>query len=178
MDIKTAKEITDQIEETRIQINKEKAMIANADFRLSQNEDEMWVSIKKEHEQKLDQLNKKLELLYEKFAILKNTLSDFYWKLELELLGFTLAKTENIHHVPDCLHDEFELKKSINQTELAIEKYYALLARETDNKDAVAVINSAINYFKADMKSHYWGEERLKQIEDSHTVKDANYFRI
>ena len=178
MDIKTAKEITDQIEQTRIQINKTKAMIANADFRLSQNEDQMWVNIKKENEQKLEQLNKKLELLYGKFGLLKNTLSDFYWRLELELLGFTLAKTENINHVQDSLHDEFELKKSIDQTELAIEKYYALLDREKDNKDASAVINSALKCFKADMKQHYWGEERLKQIEDSHTIKDANYFRI
>lgn len=178
MDIKTAKEITDEIEQTRIEINKVKALIANADFRLSQSEDQMWINTKKDQELKLEQLNKKLELLYEKFSLLKNVLSDFYWGLELELLGFVLAKTENINHVANFLHDEFELKKSIDQTELAIEKYYALLDREKDNKDASAVINSALNYFKADMKSHYWGEERLKQIEDSHTIKDANYFRI
>lgn len=178
MDIKTAKQITDQIEKTRIEINKQKNMIANADFRISQNGDQMWVNIKKEQEQKLEQLTEKLELLYKKFGLLKNILSDFYWRLELELLGFALAKTENINHVQNCLHDEFELKKAIDQTEMAIEKYYILLDKEKDNKDASMVINSAIKCFKADMKSHYWGEERLKQIEDSHIIKDANYFRI
>lgn len=178
MDIKTAKEITDEIEKTRIEINKTKAAIVNADFRISQDDDQMWINIKNEQQQKLEQLNKKLELLYQKFGLLKNNLSDFYWKLELELLGFILAKTENIDHVENSLQDEFELKKAIDQTELAIERYYALLDGEKDNKDTSVVINCAINYFKADMKSHYWGQERLKQIEDSHTVKDANYFRI
>ena len=178
MDIKTAKEIIDEIEKTRIEINKSKTIIANADFRLSQYDDQMWVNIKEEQRQKLEQLNKKLGLLYQKFGLLKNTLSDFYWKVELELLGFTLAKTENINHVQNSLLDEFELKKSLDQTELAMEKYYALLGRENDKPDASVVINSAIKYFKEDMKSHYWGEGRLKQIEDSHTIKDANYFRI
>ena len=122
MDIKITKEITDEIEKTRIQMNKTKALIANADFRLSQIEDEMWMNIKKENELKLEQLNKKLELLYEKFGLLKNTLGDFYWRLALELLGFGLAKTEDINHVENSLHDEFELKKAIHQTELAMEK--------------------------------------------------------
>lgn len=177
MELKNASEIINEIEKTRLEINKIKALIANSNFRLSQNKDEMWINIKKEQELKLEQSTKKLETLYEEFSLQKNELSDFYWRLNLEILGFVIAKTENINNIENSMHDEFELKKAIDQTELSMGKYYGLLKEKKDNPDASAVINSALKTFAADMKNHYWAEERLRHIQDIYEEKNEDYFK-
>lgn len=182
MDLKFGKELIDAIEQTRKEINKEKYHINNANSRISEDEqsstDEMWKKIKTEYEIKLQQSTKKLEILYEKFYLLKNSYSKLYWDMLLEILGCVIAKTENICHVEDSLHDEFELKKAIDQTELAIENCYEILKQDKENEDLVVIINSELKYYESDMKKHHWGEERLKRIKNVYEEKNESFFRI
>ena len=182
MNLSEGREIIDQIEKTRIEINKSRYHINNANFRISKQEnndtDDMWINIKKDYELKLKQNTEKLDLLYQKFYLLKGNISDLYWNMLLDTLGVVLAKTEQINHVENSLQDETELKKAIDQTEIAIEKCYEKLNSDMVDDDLAIVMNSQIRYYESDMKHHQWGIDRLNSIKNICEIKDESFFRV
>ena len=151
----------------RNKINNEKRLLENVDFRLKQNpSDQMWQSIKGEHVLRLKGTEAELGMLEQQMRELKKKSGDSEWHEFLTNIGFVIAKTERIEHVANNLSDEFDLKKAIDNTSnriLAIQEEL-VVANEQKDEDTKILLEAQLQFYKEDMKQHFWGEERLKQI--------------
>lgn len=161
------KKMVDTYEIVRNKINYENRLLENADFRLKQNpNDQTWQIIKTEHTERLKGAESELGMLEQQMRELKKKSGDPEWHEFLANIGYVIAKTERIGHVCDNLYDEFDLKKAIDNTSnriLAIQEELAV-ANEQKDEDTKILLEAQLQYYKEDMKQHFWGEERLKQI--------------
>lgn len=93
---------------------------------------------------------------------LKEVYKQDEWDAALTNFGIVLAETDNISHVRDSLSDEFELKRAIDETENAIRfTQERMIVADPDTK---TILNAQLEYYKNDMKQHYWGESRLETL--------------
>lgn len=151
------------IEFLRKESNRINGIIKNAEFRLKLTpDDEMWKRIKKENEAQLSVITENLKNLYQKLFALKATSDVSVWQSALVSLGTVIASTENIGHVVSSLGDERELKEAIDDTENAIINVQNSLAAA--DEDMQIILGAQLEYYKNDMRQHFWGEERLAQI--------------
>lgn len=161
------KKMVDTYEIVRNKINYENRLLENADFRLKQNpNDQTWQIIKTEHTERLKRAESELGMLEQQMRELKKKSGDPEWHEFLANIGYVIAKTERIGHVCDNLYDEFDLKKAIDNTSnriLAIQEEL-VVANEQKDEDTQILLEAQLQYYKEDMKQHFWGEERLKQI--------------
>ena len=152
-------QIIQGIEFLRRESNRVSGIIKNAEFRLKLTpEDEMWTRIKKENEAQLAVITENLKSLY----ALKATLDSGVWQSSLVSLGTVIASTENIDHVANSLGDERDLKDAIDDTENAIVNVQQSLVNA--DSDMQIILGAQLEYYKNDMRQHFWGEERLAKL--------------
>lgn len=161
--------IIDEIGQVRYEINKANRGIENADFRLSllsDKNDPMWNRIKRENMMFLENARKKYEMLCQKLRGYKSMCMPNEWKSLLQAFGVTLARTEAIEHVADSLWDEQDLQKALSQTsDMILKKCQELgTAKNNGDNDIITIIESELNYYENDMKSHHWGQSRLESL--------------
>jgi len=151
----------------RNKINYENRLLENADFRLKQNpNDQTWQIIKTEHTERLKGAESELAMLEQQLQEFKKICVFNEWQELLTNVGYVIAKTERIGHVCDNLYDEFDLKKAIDNTSnriLAIQEEL-VVANEQKDEDTKILLEAQLQYYKEDMKQHFWGEQRLTEI--------------
>mgnify|MGYP003306393279 CR=1 FL=1 len=164
--------IISEITKSRYEMNRADSGIKNASFRISgdgKSTDQMWTRIKEENEQKLETATNNFQFLYQNLMDLKHQCTSDEWKMLLQALGVTLAKTENIEHVGENLWDARDLQYALNQTGDMIKQKVTQLkeTQENGDEDLEIIINAELSYYENDMKKHHWGEDRLKKIYSS-----------
>ena len=151
------------IEFLRKESNRVKGLIKNAEFRLKLTPgDETWERIKKENEAQLQVITENLKNLYQQLFALKATLGTSVWQSALVSLGTVIASTEDIEHVASSLGDEHDLKEAIDDTENAIINVQNSLANA--DQDMQIILGAQLEYYKNDMRQHFWGEDRLAKL--------------
>lgn len=151
------------IEFLRKESNRVRGLIKNAEFRLNLIPgDETWTKIKKENEAQLAVITENLKNLYQKLFALKATLGASVWQSTLVSLGTVIASTENINHVANSLGDERDLNEAIDDTENAIVTVQQSLVNA--DEDMQIILGAQLEYYKNDMRQHFWGEERLAKL--------------
>ena len=161
--------IIDEIAKARHEMNKANVGIENADFRLSllsDKNDPLWNRIKQESIIELEKATGRYEMFREKLNSYKHMCMPNEWTALLRAFGVTLARTEVIEHVADSLWDEQDLQRALSKTsDMILKKRQELeIAKNNGDNDAITVIESELNYYENDMKSHHWGQSRLETL--------------
>ena len=162
-------DIIQRVRENRKETIKNEDLLSNALFRLSQSPDsEMWLKEKELRDKTIKGLQEELSVLETELHYLKPEMDEDYFKILLTQYGTVLAETTNIYHVKQSMYDEFELSKALSQTSEAIKiKNHELeKALEDGNEDLATILNAEIRFFRADMKNHHWGIDRLETIDN------------
>lgn len=151
----------------RNKINYENRLLENADFRLKQNpSDQTWQIIKTEHTERLKGAESELAMLEQQMQEFKKICVFNEWQELLTNVGYVIAKTERIGHVCDNLYDEFDLKKAIDATanKILVLNEELTLVLENEDVDNMILLEAQLQFYKEDMKQHFWGEQRLTEI--------------